>query len=140
MKKYLILGFVIGVAILTVSAGEDAFYKALQTCSKYSSSGQVKTEGMVVKSIKKIEGWQDNKCLYKEAISYSGMNTTVTCRFSHNQVNELANVIKAYNTVQQYSSADVDTSSLNAVKDNPVINVWNKYLQDSSICETNMGD
>ena len=32
------------------------------------------------------------------------------------------------------SNEDVDTSSLSAVQNNPVIKVWNKFLQDSSTC------
>jgi hypothetical protein len=79
-------------------------------------------------------GWQSDKCIYKELVTFSGLESCTTCRFTQRQIDELVNVMRAYSTVQKYSGGSVDTSTLQAVQNNPVVKVWNKYLQDSSVC------
>ena len=89
---------------------------------------------MNVTSNKKILGWQGDKCVYQEKVNFAGIDSCITCKLSKAQISELVNVMQAYAVVQQYSKSNVDTSSLSAVQDNPVVKVWNKYLQDSSVC------
>ena len=72
--------------------------------------------------------------MYKEQVSYSGIEANTTCRLSQRQIDELVDVMRAYSTVQKYSTDKLDTSSLNNIQGNPVVNAWNKYLMDSSVC------
>lgn len=134
MKKYLLFCLTILITAIIAVADDDAFATALQTCSNYSNSGLVNTDGMKVKYKNEILGWNGDKCVYKEYVSYSGMDTCTTCRLTKRQINELVKVMRAYSTVQQYTGEDVDTSSISKVQNNPVVRVWNKYLQDSSVC------
>ena len=133
MKKY-IIGFVVLLSCLCVFAENNDFAQALKTCSTFSDSGMVKTEGMDVQSKKQILGWENNKCVYRETLNFAGINTNVTCKFTRSQLDEIFSVMKAYEVVSKYSSEKVDTSSSQAVQDNPVVKVWNKYLQDGSVC------
>lgn len=138
MKKYILALLVVFLTILIVTADDSAFYNALQNCSAYSSSGETTTDGALAKFQSKILGWQNDKCVYKETVNYSGIDATTTCRFSKKQIDELVDVMRSYSTVQKYSADKVDTSSLNNIKGNPVVNVWNKYLMDSSVCNIEM--
>jgi len=134
MKKYTILIVLLFITVIAVFANDTIFAKALKSCSSYSEFGTVNTDGMQVDSHKQILGWENNKCVYKEALTFSGVNTTVTCRFSKPQLNEIYSVMQAYEVISQYTSQNIDTSSVEAVQNNPVVKVWNKYLQDSSVC------
>lgn len=134
MKNYLLLTVVLLLSATFAFANEEAFYKALEGCSLYSSSGETRTEGAVAKYQSQILGWQSDKCVYKEIVSFAGIDSCTTCRFTQRQIDELVNVMRAYSTVQRYSGGNVDTSTLQAVTNNPVVNVWNKYLRDSSVC------
>jgi len=115
-------------------ANDNAFYTALQGCTKYSSSGKTTTDGVVAKFKSQIIGWEDNKCVYKESVNFAGVEACTTCRLSQRQIDELVDVMRAYSTVQKYSGEKEDLSSLSKVQGNPVVNAWNKYLMDSSVC------
>ena len=134
MKKYLVFGLLLLCAAVFAVSDDEVFYTALQSCSQYTDSGQINTEGMNVKFKNQILGWDNGKCTYKEYVNYSGMNSCTTCKFSQKQIDELVKVMRAYSTVQRYSGEKIDTSSLSGVQNNPVVKVWNKYLQDSSVC------
>ena len=134
MKKACLILAILLLTNLYVYSAEKTMTDALKTCTPFTESGSVTTEGMNVKSTKYIQGWQGDKCLYKEAINFSGINATTTCRFTQAQINEIVSVTNAFSLVQQYSGEQVDTSSLDAVQQNPVVKVWNKYLQDGSTC------
>ena len=133
MKKCFVFIAVVCVT-LAASANDEKFLQALQSCSSFSDSGSVNTEGLDVVTQKNILGMESDRCVYQEKVRFSGINSCVTCRFTDSQINEIVSVMRAYNLVQRYSGESVDTSSLDSVKDNPVVRVWNKYLQDSSIC------
>lgn len=134
MKRFLSIFVLLVLASISVTADDEQFYNALQNCSQFSDGGITTTDGQQVKFRNVISGWQGDKCVYKEIINYGGMDVCVTCKLSKSQLNEIVDVMRAYSTVQKYSGAPVDISSLDAVKNNPVVNVWNKYLQDSSVC------
>lgn len=134
MKKYFIFLIVLLLTGVIVLADDAKFSHALRSCSSYSESGSVNTEGIVANSQKKILGWQGDKCVYQEKVQFSGIESCVVCKLSKSQINELASVMDAYALVQQYSKDEIDTSSLSKVQNNPVVKAWNKYLQDSSVC------
>lgn len=135
MKKYLSFIFVMLLVTAVVYADDSKFNDAFFNCSPYSEFGTVDVEGVKADSHKQILGWEDNKCVYKENIKFGGVNSCVTCRFTKSQVSELVSVMRAYNLLQQYSNEQVDTSSVSAVQNNPVVKAWNKYLQDNSVCK-----
>ena len=139
MRKYIILAFILTVTTIIAIAEDSKFINALEKCSSYSESAVVNTEGMNVQSKKSISGREGNKCVYKETVNLAGVNSTVTCKLTQPQINELTSVMKAYDLMQKYSNETVDTSSLSNMDNNPVVNVWNKYLQDPSTCELNIG-
>lgn len=133
MKKYALLIICIAITTIIVSAN-SGFLASFKACSPYTEKGVVNTDGLEVNSKKEISGWQDNKCVYKESTSFSNINSTVTCKFTKAQLNEIASVMQAYDLVQKYSNETVDTSSLESAKNNPVVKVWQKYIQDASVC------
>ena len=135
MKKYFILTIFIIICTTLIALAEDVrFINALKSCSSYSESGVVNTEGLNVTSNKKILGWEGDKCVYQEKVNFSGIDSCITCKLSKSQIKELTSVMEAYNLVQQYSKEDIDTSSISGVQNNPIVKAWNKYLQDSSVC------
>lgn len=134
MKRFIISGFILIFSAAIVSAGEERFYNALLNCSLYSESGQINTDGMNIKFRNQILGWDNGKCTYKEYVTAAGIDSCTTCQFSKKQINELVKVMSAYSTVQRYSGERPNLSNMSEVQKNPVVNVWNKYLQDSSVC------
>ena len=138
MKKTMVFIMTILVSALVSFANDEKFFNSLQNCSLYSNSGSSVVDGNKVNYTNKISGWQNDKCVYTETVDYSGLKTCVTCKFSKSHLDELTRVMKAYSTLQDFSGETPDTSSLDSVKDNPIVKVWNKYLQDSSICSMEM--
>ena len=134
MKKILVIIFVLCICI-TVKASEDKFINALKTCSGFTDSGTINTDGISATSTKQILGWHNNKCTYKENISMNGINVNIACHFTKSQIKEITSVADAYFLTLKYSGEQADTSSLDAVKNNPLTNVFNKYIQDQSVCE-----
>ena len=134
MKKHCVIFVAVMAVTLAVFASDSQFTNALRNCSQYSESGSVNAEGMNVHSIKQITGKQGDKCVYKETVNMSGPDITITCKFTDTQRYELVSVMDAYDLVQKYSKDNVDTTSVSAVQDNPVVRAWNKYLQDTSVC------
>ena len=96
------------VTSLLALADETAFTKAFRSCTPFTDSGKVTTGGMDVTSSKKIVGWQGDRCVYREDINMMDINSTITCKFTKSQINELASVIEAYELVQQYSDSTPD--------------------------------
>ena len=133
MKKILLTIFTF-FAVSSVIAIENNFLSSLQNCTPYTEQGEVETDGMHVKSIKQIAGKEADRCVYKENINFSGINTTLTCKFTQSQIKEITSVMNAYSLLQQYSGDNIDTSSVSNVQNNPVVKVWNKYIQDTSTC------
>lgn len=135
MKKYLLISFLFLICVpFTYAQDTSRFVEAFKNCSSYSEIGTVNTEGMNVKSKKSIIGKQNEKCIYEENVEFANNNFTIMCSFSPDQVKEITNVMSAYELVQSYSNEKVDTSSYSAVQNNPVVKVWSKYLQNSSVC------
>lgn len=134
MKRHFVFASIIFLTTITVFAQSANLTESLRNCSPYTESGNVNTEGMNVQSTKQITGKDGDKCVYKETVNMSGMNVTITCRFTDTQRYELASVMDAYALVQKYSKENVDTSSISSVQNNPVVKAWNRYLQDSSVC------
>ena len=136
MKKLALLFLCITITTIIVTA-DSGFIGAFKNCIPFTDSGIVKTEGMDVKSTKQIFGWENDKCVYRETTQFSNINSTITCRFNKSQLNEIVSVMQAYELVNKYSNENIDTSSLEAAKNNPIVKVWQKYLQDSSVCKIN---
>jgi len=134
MKKFTIVFLILLTTSALVRANEDAFYTALQGCTKYSSSGETTTDGVVAKFKTQILGWENNTCVYKESVNFAGIEACTTCRLTQRQIDELVDVMRAYSTVQKHSNEKTDLSSFSKVQGNPIVNAWNKYLMDSSVC------
>lgn len=134
MKKILISIFAIIFTAYIAFASNTDFSTALKNCSNYEENGSVKTEGVVVKSSKQIIGWERDRCVYKETVNFADINTTITCKLNRSQIDELTAVMSAYELLHNYSNESVDTSSLENVQNNPVVKVWNRYLNDKATC------
>ena len=133
-KNLILITAVIMITSLFAFAEETQFTKAFRTCTPYTDNGKFATGGMDITSTKKIIGWQGEKCVYCENINMMGINSTITCKFTKPQINELSSVIEAYELIQQYSGSTPDLSDLDAAQNNPVSKAWSKYLQDNSVC------
>lgn len=137
MKKLFCL-FCIMFTTIGFAMSEDIvserFISALSSCSSYSESGIVQTEGLDVSSSKKILGKENNKCIYQEEIIIDKNKFKITCKFSKAQTDELTGVMKSYAESQKYSNEKVDTSSLDVIKTNPVSASWANYLQNPDVC------
>ena len=134
MKKFLTLFFIFFTCI-NAYAGEDKFINAIKNCSVFDDSGSVTTDGIVANSRKQVLGWRNGVCAYKESISFNGINADILCNFSKSQIQEIGAVADAYFLTLKYSQEKPDTSSLDATKNNPITNVFAKYLQDPSVCK-----
>ena len=137
MKKYIIYVIVLATAFFTICAAsdnDDKFINALRNCTPYNVSGDLTVNGITATTVKQMRGWQNDKCTYQETISFGGNTITTVCRFSRPQIQEITSVADAYYLTQKYTGEELDTSSTEAIKNNPIAQVMNKYLQNSSVC------
>lgn len=135
MKKFLLIVTVLFVTTNFVFANDDKFVNALRNCSlTYKETDTVNVNGVKALSSKSMSGWKNGKCTYIEKVTINSRDFTTKCSFTKSQVSEIVSVADAYYTTMKYSGENPDTSSLDAVKNNPLYNVMNKYLQDSSVC------
>ena len=137
MKKILLVLLIISSCSFVFADSPSKLTSALKNCSAYSEGGTINTERMNVSSQKKILGMKNGKCAYQEKTTFPQGELTISCEFTKAQAEELARVMDAYETLQQYSTEKVDTSSYSAVENNPVVKTWAKYLQDPSVCKVN---
>ena len=135
MQKNAILVIALTLLCLAVHSTEASFPKALRNCTAFTDSGTVSSSGMNIKSTKHIIGWQGDKCIYKENVSFSGIDSEIVCRFTKPQLNELASVLEAYELMQKYADEEPDFSDLDEVQKNPAVRAWQKYLANESICK-----
>ena len=119
---------------ITAKAEGDKFLSALRNCSQFSDTDVVNVNGIDAKSYKQMTGWENDKCTYKETVMFGPNKITTTCRFSKPQIKEIVSVADAYYLTLKYTNHDIDLSSTDAVKNNPVVVVMNKYLQDPTVC------
>ena len=134
MKKYMFLLIALLITSVFVMADETRYINALKNCSSYSESGSVSSDGVTANSTKQVKGWQGDKCTYVENVNFGGITANVTCKFTKPQLQEITSVMDAYLLTLKYSEEHVDTSSVEAVQNNPIVKVWNKYIQDSNVC------
>ena len=135
MKKFLIVLSVVSICLAVYAkTQDDNFINALRSCSSFRDSGVINTDGINAQSTKEISGWQNGKCAYRETINLNGANVDIKCNFSQAQIKEITSVADAYFLTLRYSQEQVDTSSIDAVKNNPLANVFNKYIQDPNVC------
>lgn len=136
MKKFYIFLLLSSVVCISIAYAQtnDAFINALRNCTPYNSSGELTVNGINATSTKRMQGWSNEKCTYKETLSFGGNNVTTVCRFSKPQIQEIVSVADAYFLTQQYSNEELDTSSLDGIQNNPVAKVLGKYLQDPNVC------
>lgn len=140
MKKFYICCGVILIATLCSFADhDDRFNSALKNCTPYVSNGVVDTAKVSADYKSQIVGWENDKCVFKKIVNFTGGNACITCRFSQEQIKELTDVMNAYKTLQQYSEDDIDITNPDAVKNNPVVKAWNKYLLNPEVCSMNIG-
>ena len=132
--KHNIIVLLICLSCSSVYASGDKYIDALRDCSQFSDSGDVAVDGIQATSKKQIFGWVNGKCKYKESISMNGINADILCNFTKPQIKEIVSVADAYYYTLKYSGESPDTASFDAIKNNPVSNVFNKYLQDPSVC------
>ena len=137
MKKLLSLFVVTAVVCIAVSAdstSDDRFINALRNCSTYNESGTTNSNNMQIQSQKQISGWENNKCRYTESLNLNSTNIKVSCSFTKPQIDEIVSVADAYFLTLKYSKEEPDLSSAEAVQNNPITQVFGKYIQDSSVC------
>ena len=119
--------------VVTANTG-DKFIESLKNCSPYSESGSLNVGGVDAQSTKQMLGWQNDKCVYKEIINYSGTNVTTICKFTQPQIREIVTTAEVYYSSLNNSGSSPDLSSIESIQNNPFARVMSKYLQDSSVC------
>ena len=133
MKK---ISLILCLLILSLSANaeSDKFVDSLRNCTPYTESGTMNINGIDTRSYKQMTGWQNNKCVYKETVMYGSNKITTKCSFTRSQTDEITSVADAYYLTLKYTNENIDTSSPEKVKNNPLVKVLNKYLQDPDVC------
>ena len=111
----------------------DKFINALRNCSHYSNSGTIPLQSMKINSTTSILGWNNGKCAYREMMNINGTNISINCRFTKSQILDITSTADAYLKTLP-SNMKFDSLQLESIQNNPVSAVFNKYIQDPSIC------
>ena len=136
MKKIIILSFISAITVLTVMAEHDQrFFKALSNCTPYISNGSIEVSNVIVDYKSQIFGWENDRCVYKETVKFSDIDSCVICHFSRSQIADILGVMKNYKIAQSSTGEEVDIMNVKELKNTPVAKVWNRYLQDPTVCQ-----
>ena len=116
------------------------FMKAFQNCEQFSSVDVIEVDGISSKVSKDIIGWDGYTCKYQEIIEFKdlGFKSKVNCKFNGEQVREIYGVMFEESEKAKKNPEKYKNMTLEKANKNPVLQVWNKYLGDSSVCKIEM--
>lgn len=137
------LGLVIcGGIVSAKSIAENSvdFLAAFKNCDSFKSSDIVEIDGITSKVTKHLVGWDGYSCTYKETVEFKDLNfkSDVTCKFTGEQVREIYTIMEAEAENSKLHPEKYQNMSLESAQKTPVVQVWNKYLGDSSVCKIEM--
>ena len=140
MKKiYILVILTLCVFLKVYAAHDDRFLNSLKNCAPYTSNGAIDTQGVSADYNSSISGWDNDRCVYRKNVKFSGVDACIECRFTQSQIDKLIGVMNAYEHLQEYYEEDINFSDLEAIKKNPVVKVWSSYFSDPSTCTMNLG-
>lgn len=136
MQKFLVLNLIFACTCLLVKAEHDErFFNALSNCTPYVSNGSIEVSNVIADYKSQIWGWENDRCVYKENVRFSNIDSCLTCKFSRADISEIMGVMKQYKITQSYSGDEVDIMNVEELKNTPVAKVWNRYLHDPTVCQ-----
>lgn len=117
----------------TVVANEiTSFTDNLKNCLQYYGSQTVELNDVKFISTKQILGFQGDKCAYKESITTTDSNFTVSCMLSKSNIADLVKIMEDFD--KDPKSQNIDLNDFEEVGDSSVVTGWSKYLQDPEVC------
>ncbi len=116
------------------------FMNAFKNCDQFSSVDVIEVDGISSKVSKDIIGWDGYACRYQEIIEFKdlGFKSKVNCKFNGEQVREIYGVMLTESEKASKNPEKYKNMTLEQAQKNPVLQVWNKYLGDSSVCKIEM--
>ena len=134
MKKLLVFILLVSISSPAFADHDEKFFNALKTCSPYVSNGALDLKNISADYNSKILGWQEDKCIYIERVNFSGLQGCLTCEFTQNQIDEISEIMQASKIIQNHTDEEIDISDNESLKHHPMTKMWNKYMNDPSIC------
>ncbi len=147
MSKKFLLGICLGLVLCgsfvyakTVAENSIDFLSAFQNCDSFKSTDTIEIDGITSKVTKHLVGWDGYSCTYKETVEFKDLNfkSNVTCKFTGEQVREIYTIMKTESENSKKHPEKYQNMNLDTAQKSPVIQVWNKYLGDSSVCKIEM--
>lgn len=132
-NNYLFLCLVAVIFIFTCPgslAKDSTFSKAIETCQKYSKSGDIARNGEVYNLLITLEN-KGNHCQYKEKITYGVNYSLLTCNFPKTSLSYLANSMREYNDNFQ---AQIAKDNIYEAKLTNNYYIFEKYLANPQYC------
>ena len=134
MKKIFLVLSIILTASFVYAESDARFVSALKTCSPYESNGSREVQSIGADYKSQIVGWENNKCVYKKYVSLQGLSLCTVCKFNKYHINQIVKTMETYKTGFDEYGNEVDINNVEAIKNTPVVRLWNQYLADPSIC------
>lgn len=139
MKKSFLIFIMFFLSSISVIADiDDRFFNALSTCTPYTNNGAFDTAGIAADYNSQILGWSEDKCVFKEKVNLMGLEACVICKLSKPQIKDFTDLATLYKDSLPSNIENMDVSSIEELKNNPVINLWNQYVQDPEVCTLNI--
>lgn len=128
------------VSAKTIAENSVDFLAAFKNCDTFRSTDVVEIDGITSKVTKHLVGWDGYSCTYRETVEFKDLNfkSDVTCKFTGEQVREIYNVMLAESENSKKHPEQYQNLNLETAQKTPVVQVWNKYLGDSSVCKIEM--
>ncbi len=111
-------------------AKDSAFTTAVETCQKYSKTGNIARNGEVYNLLITLEN-KGNHCQYKEKITYGVDYSLLTCNFPKTSLSYLANSMREYNDNFQ---AQIAKDNIYEAKLTNNYYIFEKYLANPQYC------
>ena len=128
------------VSAKSVAENSVDFLAAFKNCDSFRSTDVIEIDGITSKVTKHLVGWDGYSCTYKETVEFKDLNfqSKVTCKFSGEQVREIYDVMLEESENSKKHPEKYQNLNLESAQKTPVVQVWNKYLGDSSVCKIEM--
>ena len=125
---------------VSVSAEQDErLLNALKNCQPYTGYGSLEIKGVSADYKTQVVGLDEqNRCVYKKYVTVFDQELCTVCKFTRYHISEIVRTMNTYEVGYNESGEEVNIEDVEAIKNTPVVKLWNRYLNDPSICNVEL--
>ena len=125
---------------VSVSAEQDErLLNALKNCQPYTGYGSLEIKGVSADYKTQVVGLDEqNRCVYKKYVTVFDQELSTVCKYTRYHISEIVRTMNTYEVGYNEYGEEVDIEDVEAIKNTPVVKLWNRYLNNPSICNVEL--